>query len=285
MQTDYFQGIRQSVAFALNEDIGTGDVTAQLIDSDAQAYAEIICRDDAIICGRPWVDEVLQQVDPTVKIQWMTEEGEHVSANTVLFKLEGNARSLLTAERPALNYLQSLSGTATLTAHYTNLIKHTNTKLLDTRKTIPGLRRAQKYAVTFGGGMNHRMGLYDAFLIKENHIMACGSISSAVQKAKALHPEKKIEIEVESLEELTEAICAEPDWIMLDNFSLSDLSMAVATAHNNILLEASGGIEQESDLIAIAETGVDFISMGVLTKNNIAVDLSMRLLDGCITTA
>ncbi|MBL4680202.1 MAG: carboxylating nicotinate-nucleotide diphosphorylase [Pseudomonadales bacterium] len=280
MQTDYLQDISQSVAFALKEDIGEGDITAQLIDAQRNASAEVICRDEAVICGRPWVEEVLLQVDSKLKIKWMIEEGERVSENQILFKIEGHARSLLTAERPALNYLQLLSGTATITAHYANLIQHTKTKLLDTRKTIPGLRRAQKYAVKCGGGMNHRMGLFDAFLIKENHIIACGSISLAIEKAKALYPDRKVEIEVENLEELAEAISAEPDWIMLDNFSLSDLSMAVETAHNNILFEASGGIEQESDLIAIAETGVDYISMGVLTKNNIAVDLSMRILEG-----
>jgi len=282
MQTDYLQDISQCVAFALKEDIGEGDITAQLIDAQRSASAEVICRDEAVICGRPWVEEVLLQVDSTLKIKWMIEEGERVSENQILFQIEGHARSLLTAERPALNYLQLLSGTATITAHYANLIQHTNTKLLDTRKTIPGLRRAQKYAVKCGGGMNHRMGLFDAFLIKENHIMACGSISLAIEKAKALYPDRKVEIEVENLEELAEAISAEPDWIMLDNFSLSDLSTAVETAHNNIHFEASGGIEQESDLIAIAETGVDYISMGVLTKNNIAVDLSMRIREGTL---
>ena len=279
METDYFRDLNQIVTFALQEDIGEVDVTAQLIDPDTTAIATIITRQEATICGRPWVNEVFNQVDSDLEINWSVTEGERVTANQELLRLEGTARSLLTAERPALNFLQTLSGTATTTYRYANLIRHTDSRLLDTRKTIPGLRLAQKYAVMCGGGMNHRLGLYDAFLIKENHILACGSIGQAVARAKQLYPEKRLEIEVENLTEFHEAIEARPDWIMLDNFSIADLNKAVASTHEPIKLEASGGIEKDEDLIAIAETGVDYISVGALTKHCLAIDLSMRFVE------
>ena len=279
METNYFRDLNQIVTFALQEDIGEVDVTAQLIDPDTTAIATIITRQEATICGRPWVNEVFNQVDSDLKINWSVTEGERVTANQELLRLEGTARSLLTAERPALNFLQTLSGTATTTYRYANLIRHTESRLLDTRKTIPGLRLAQKYAVMCGGGMNHRLGLYDAFLIKENHILACGSIGQAVARAKQLYPEKRVEIEVENLTEFHEAIEARPDWIMLDNFSIADLNKAVASTHEPIKLEASGGIEKDEDLIAIAETGVDYISVGALTKHCLAIDLSMRFVE------
>jgi nicotinate-nucleotide pyrophosphorylase (carboxylating) len=278
MTSRYFDDLSNSVAFALKEDIGDLDITAQLIDENKEARAEVIFRDKAIVCGRPWVDEVFKQVNSDIHIEWQKDEGSKSTEGELIFRVKGNARSLLTAERPALNFLQTLSATATVTSHYAKLIAHTETKLLDTRKTIPGLRLAQKYAVVVGGGMNHRIGLYDAFLIKENHILACGSISEAIIKARKLFPDRRVEVEVESMEELDEAISAKPDWIMLDNFSMTNMARALNMPHTGILYEASGGIEQASDLITMAETGVDFISMGILTKSVDAVDLSMRFL-------
>ena len=274
---DYFIDLETNVTQALAEDIGDGDITAQLIDANTEASAEVITREPATICGRRWVDEVFRQIDPTLNVIWGVDDAVSVKADTWLFTVKGKAQSILTGERTALNFLQTLSATATTTKTYADLIAHTNTKLLDTRKTIPGLRRAQKYAVSCGGGVNHRMGLYDAFLIKENHIQACGSIKAAIQRARAMQPHKKLEIEVEGLEEFYEASEAQPDWIMLDNFSLSDMQQAVANNPTRIKLEASGGIEQASDLVQIAETGVDYISVGALTKHCKAIDLSMRL--------
>ncbi|MBV1877132.1 MAG: carboxylating nicotinate-nucleotide diphosphorylase [Pseudomonadales bacterium] len=279
--TNHLIDLKESVAFALQEDIGSGDITAELINSDTEVTAQVISRDQAIICGQQWVNEVFTRIDPSLTPDWMIAEAELVTPDQPLFKITGNARSILTGERTALNFLQTLSGTATITHHYSQLIAHTSTRLLDTRKTLPGLRRAQKYAVTCGGGKNHRIGLFDAYLIKENHIYACGSITKAITKAKSLHPERRIEIEVENLEQLKEAIDAQPDWIMLDNFSLQDMATAVLTTNklSKVKLEASGGIHKDADLIAIAETGVDYISIGALTKNTTAVDLSMRIID------
>ncbi|MDG1204029.1 MAG: carboxylating nicotinate-nucleotide diphosphorylase [Pseudomonadales bacterium] len=277
MDNNYFSNLDQNVKLALSEDLGDVDITAQLIDAETQATADVITRDDAVICGVDWVNEVFKQVDPTLAITWHVKDSDIVEPNQKLFSAAGNARSILTGERPALNFLQTLSGTATATQRYAALIAHTQTKLLDTRKTLPGLRRAQKYAVKCGGGENHRMGLYDAFLIKENHIMACGSIAKAIARAKSLHPNKRIEIEVENLAELREAADAEPNWIMIDNFSLDDMRTAVEGTNNKIKLEASGGIETDDDLVAIAETGVDYISVGALTKHLRATDLSMRM--------
>ena len=213
-----------------------------------------------------------------MKIEWQINEADLVEAERPLLRVSGLARSILTAERPALNFLQTLSGTATATHRYAQLISHTNARLLDTRKTIPGLRHAQKYAVSKGGGENHRMGLYDAFLIKENHILACGSINKAINRARQLYPGRRVEVEVENLDEFYKAVEAEPDWIMLDNFPLEDMLKAVASANRGIKLEASGGIEEDDDLVSIAETGVDFVSIGALTKHCQAIDLSMRLL-------
>jgi nicotinate-nucleotide pyrophosphorylase (carboxylating) len=295
--TPFKDDIHNTVKQALFEDIGTdsagnlianGDITAQLIPAENQATAKIISRDRAIIAGSAWVNEVFKQLDPNVSINWKVSDGEWVEPNQVVFELTGSARSLLTGERAALNFLQTLSATATLCSHYAELVAGTGVKLLDTRKTLPGLRIGQKYAVSIGGCYNHRIGLYDAFLIKENHIYACGSIEKAVQKAHLIAPGKKVEVEVESLEELTTALKAGADIIMLDNFSPALMVEAVAlnktflNSKNNsgiktrAKLEASGGINTTT-LRAYAETGVDYISIGALTKDCTAVDLSMRL--------
>mgnify|MGYP006184523855 FL=1 len=275
---DYFHELTQTVNRALDEDIRTGDVTASLIDPEKKAHAKIITRQPAVVCGRPWVDEVLRQVDATITPQWHIEDGDQVQTGALLLELTGKARSLLTAERTALNFLQLLSGTATRTNTYVQMIEGTGATLLDTRKTIPGLRLAQKYAVKTGGAENHRIGLFDAFLIKENHIEAAGSITAAIETARQLQGDLRVEVEVESLEQLSEAIMATPDWIMLDNFTLGDMRKAVDIASNTgIKLEASGGIETSTELKKIASTGVDYISIGALTKHNEAIDLSMRL--------
>lgn len=275
---DYFHELTQTVNRALDEDIRTGDVTASLIDPEKKAHARIVTRQPAVVCGRPWVDEVLRQVDATITPQWHIKDGDQVQAGALLLELTGKARSLLTAERTALNFLQLLSGTATRTNTYVQMIEGTGATLLDTRKTIPGLRLAQKYAVKTGGAENHRIGLFDAFLIKENHIEAAGSITAAIETARQLQGDLRVEVEVESLEQLGEAIMATPDWIMLDNFTLGDMRKAVDKASNTgIKLEASGGIETSTELKKIASTGVDYISIGALTKHNEAIDLSMRL--------
>lgn len=278
MHPNYFDFVDANVSQALDEDCGAGDITAELIPEDARAKAEVITRQAAVICGRPWVDEVFRRVDPRIELKWNASDGEYVEENRILLRAEGPARGLLTAERTALNFLQTLSGTATRTRYYTRLIEHTSAKVLDTRKTLPGLRYGQKYAVSCGGGQNHRMGLFDAFLIKENHITACGSIEQAILSARRLYPDKRIEVEVENLDEYRQAVNAGPDWIMLDNFSLTDLKTAVKQLDTDIKLEASGGIEDDSELVAIAETGVHYISLGALTKHVSAIDLSMRLL-------
>ena len=276
---DYFHELIQTVTRALDEDIRTGDVTASLIDPDKKAHARIISRQPAVICGSPWVDEVLKQVDAEITSKWHIEEGDQVQAGALVLELSGKAKSLLTAERTALNFLQLLSGTATKTNTYAQMVAGTGAMLLDTRKTIPGLRLAQKYAVKTGGGENHRIGLFDAFLIKENHIEAAGSITAAIKTARQLEGDLRVEVEVESLEQLDEAIKATPDWIMLDNFTLADMRKAVDIASNTgIKLEASGGIETSTELKEIASTGVDYISIGALTKHNEAIDLSMQLL-------
>lgn len=263
---------------AIAEDLGDGDITASLVPNQKHVTATVITRESGVLCGQPWVDEVFRQINPELKLDWQASDGDTVSANQVLFTVSGLAQSILSGERPALNFLQTLSGTATATARYCKLIAHTSTTLLDTRKTIPGLRLAQKYAVTCGGGANHRIGLFDAFLLKENHIEACGSIPEAVAQARQTKPDARVEVEVESVQEFRIAVDAEPDWIMLDNFSLEDMRTAVAS-NTGIKLEASGGIETEADLVAIAETGVDFISVGALTKHIRAMDLSMRFSD------
>jgi len=266
----------ENVAQSLREDIGDGDITARLIPADKQATGRVITRETATIAGREWVDEVFRQVDPAVELNWQVADGETVSPDQVLFTMQGSARSLLSSERAALNWLQSLSGVATACAGYAARVAHTGVRLLDTRKTLPGLRLAQKYAVTCGGCFNHRIGLWDAFLIKENHIAACGSIAQAIEAAHRIAPGKPVEVETENLDELEQALKAGADIIMLDEFSLEDMRTAVATTGGKAKLEASGGINADT-LVPIAETGVDFISIGALTKDLKAVDLSMRL--------
>lgn len=266
----------ENVAQSLREDIGDGDITARLIPADKQATGRVITRETATIAGREWVDEVFRQVDPAVELNWQVADGETVSPGQVLFTMQGSARSLLSSERAALNWLQSLSGVATACAGYAARVAHTGVRLLDTRKTLPGLRLAQKYAVTCGGCFNHRIGLWDAFLIKENHIAACGSIAQAIEAAHRIAPGKPVEVETENLDELEQALRAGADIIMLDEFSLEDMRTAVATTGGKAKLEASGGINADT-LVPIAETGVDFISIGALTKDLKAVDLSMRL--------
>jgi len=273
---DLADEISANVANALREDLGSGDITAQLISAERHATARIISRDAAVICGTAWVDEVFRQLDPSVAVQWQVQDGERVSPNQLLFTLEGPARALLSGERSALNFLQTLSAVATRSQHYTDLVEGTTVKLLDTRKTLPGLRLAQKYAVTCGGCHNHRIGLYDAFLIKENHIAACGGIAQAIQTAHQIAPGKPVEVEVESLAELAQALAAGADIIMLDELSLDDMRQAVAITQGRAKLEASGGIN-DCTLRSVAETGVDYISLGTLTKDIKAVDLSMRL--------
>ncbi|QQD19096.1 carboxylating nicotinate-nucleotide diphosphorylase [Spongiibacter nanhainus] len=270
------QDRRQSVAFALREDIGEGDITARLIPHDQTATATLITREQAVICGLEWVEEVFRQLETPVTIEWCVRDGQLVAPNTVLCKIHGPAPALLTGERTAMNYLQLLSGTATVCKQYADLVAHTAVKLLDTRKTIPGLRTAQKYAVTCGGCHNHRVGLYDAFLIKENHIAACGGIDKAVAAAREIAPGKPVEVEVETLDELSIALEAGADIIMLDNFGLADMAEGVKITANRAKLEASGNVSTET-LVDIAETGVDYISIGALTKHAKAIDLSMRL--------
>jgi nicotinate-nucleotide pyrophosphorylase (carboxylating) len=270
------QDIVICVARALAEDIGPGDVSAELIPSSRRIKAEVISRQTAVVCGSAFVDQVFHQIDSDLQITWHVVDGDEIAVDQLLFAVEGSARSILTGERSALNFLQTLSATATVSHYYANLVKHTNVQLLDTRKTIPGLRLAQKYAVTCGGCHNHRMGLFDAYLIKENHILACGSISAALTSAKRMNPDLTIEVEVENLDEFQQAVAAEADIIMLDNFSTGDMEVAVAGTNHNVKLEASGGISDETELVAIAETGVVYVSIGALTKHCRAVDLSMR---------
>ena len=270
------QDLKASVTFALAEDIGSGDITAQLIPEDQRAKATVITRENAVICGVEWVNEVFRQLDPQVVVTWLVADGQRVEANSELFTLEGSARSLLTGERTALNFLQLLSGTATICRKYADLVEGTGVKLLDTRKTIPGLRTAQKYAVTQGGCFNHRVGLYDAFLIKENHIMACGGIGAAVRTARSNEPNKKVEVEVEGFDEYAQALEAGADVIMLDNFNFEDMAIAVRKNAGQAKLEASGNIT-DATLMPTALTKVDFISIGALTKDCKAIDLSMRV--------
>ena len=267
-----------NVASALVEDIGNGDISAALIPHDKQAVARIITREDMVMAGMPWVEATFLSVDRELELQWQVKEGQVVPAGTELLRISGRARSLLTAERPALNFLQTLSATATHTHALVQMLAGTKARLLDTRKTLPGLRIAQKYAVRVGGGMNHRLGLYDAFLIKENHIMAAGSIEGAISAARAHASDRLVEVEVENLDELALAIAAKADRIMLDNFSLQDMRTAVELADGGIPLEASGNVNHET-IRDIAETGVDYISLGTITKDIRAIDLSMRLIE------
>jgi len=267
--------IRENVESALREDIGSGDISAALVPADARAHARVVCREALVVCGRPWVDEVFRQLDPRVRVTWHCRDGDREAADAFLFDLDGPARSLLTGERTALNFLQLLSGTATRCRHFADLVADLPVHLLDTRKTVPGLRAAQKYAVRCGGCHNHRMGLFDAFLIKENHIAACGSITAAVARARQNAPGKPVEVEVETLDELEQALGAGADIVMLDNFTLEQMREAVAMAGTRARLEASGGVNEQS-LRAIAETGVHLVSIGSLTKDCRAIDLSMR---------
>ena len=272
---DTASDIPKCVARALQEDIGSGDITAMLIPADKTARATVICRDAAVICGRPWVDEVFRQLDPSTQIEWQIEEGDQVSPGQTLFTLEGNARIMLTGERAALNFLQTLSGTATLARQYADLTKGSQVKILDTRKTIPGLRLAQKYAVAIGGCSNHRIGLYDAFLIKENHIAACGGITQAVSQARIIAADKLVEVEVETIAELEQALAAKADVVMLDNFSPADIKALSEIDFGETKIEVSGNITKETVQQYIS-SAVNYISSGSLTKHMRAVDLSMR---------
>ena len=282
------QDVSRAVRAALLEDLGdalttleqpdaSADITAQLIPADRMASARVITREAGVFCGQPWVDEVFTQLGGDVKVEWKVQDGEVLSPNQELFRLHGPARLLLTGERNALNFVQTLSGVATLTARYVAELEGTDCRLLDTRKTIPGLRTAQKYAVTCGGGKNHRIGLYDAYLIKENHILACGGIAEAINEARHLNPGKPVEVEVESLAELEQALAAHADIVMLDNFDVAMMREAVAINQGRAKLEVSGNVTLDT-LAEFAATGVDFISVGALTKHVRALDLSMRFI-------
>lgn len=282
------QDVSRAVRAALLEDLGdalttldqpdaSADITAQLIPAERMASARVITREAGVFCGQPWVDEVFVQLGSDVKVEWKVQDGEVLSPNQELFRLHGPARLLLTGERNALNFVQTLSGVATLTARYVAELEGTDCRLLDTRKTIPGLRTAQKYAVTCGGGKNHRIGLYDAYLIKENHILACGGIAEAINEARHLNPGKPVEVEVESLAELEQALAAKADIVMLDNFDVTMMREAVAINQGRAKLEVSGNVTLDT-LAEFAATGVDFISVGALTKHVRALDLSMRFI-------
>ncbi|OLF21981.1 carboxylating nicotinate-nucleotide diphosphorylase [Aeromonas sp. YN13HZO-058] len=282
------QDVSRAVRAALLEDLGdalttlnqpdaSADITAQLIPAERIASARVITREAGVFCGQPWVDEVFAQLGGEVKVEWKVQDGEVLSPNQELFRLHGPARLLLTGERNALNFVQTLSGVATLTARYVAELEGTDCRLLDTRKTIPGLRTAQKYAVTCGGGKNHRIGLYDAYLIKENHILACGGIAEAINEARHLNPGKPVEVEVESLAELEQALAANADIVMLDNFDVTMMREAVAINQGRAKLEVSGNVTLDT-LAEFAATGVDFISVGALTKHVRALDLSMRFI-------
>ncbi|MBX5460523.1 MAG: carboxylating nicotinate-nucleotide diphosphorylase [Steroidobacteraceae bacterium] len=277
--SDLPKDLTLQVQTALQEDIGTGDVTADLVPAHQRARGRVITREDAVVCGTAWVDETYRQLDSTVRVTWRVADGERVSAGQVLFEIEGPARPILTGERTALNFLQLLSATATEARRYADAVAGTGCTILDTRKTLPGLRTAQKYAVRCGGAGNHRMGLFDMVLIKENHIATAGSIAAAIATARRTWPDLKVEVEVESLEELDQALAAQADIIMLDDFSHADMREAVArncASPRPAKLEASGSVSL-AKVREIAETGVDYISVGALTKHVRAIDLSMRL--------
>ncbi|WP_415059443.1 carboxylating nicotinate-nucleotide diphosphorylase [Congregibacter sp.] len=268
--------VDSNVEIALAEDIGSGDITADLLPADRMAEATVITRDDGVLCGQHWVTTVFASIDDRIAIEWSAADGDSLTAGQTVFQLRGPARGLLTGERTALNFLQTLSGTATRCRDYARRVEGTGVRLLDTRKTLPGLRAAQKYAVLCGGCHNHRIGLYDAFLIKENHILACGGIHAAVLRARESAPGKPVEVEVESTDELLQAIDAGCERVMLDNFDLETLQEAVQLTNGRAELEASGNVTLET-LLSIAKTGVDFISIGALTKDCKPLDLSMRL--------
>lgn len=272
--------VHDEVLRSLQEDVGTGDVSAAVIAEGVQAEVQVITREAAIVCGRPWVDAVFAEVDDTLQLSWLCCEGESVEAGAVLFTVRGSLRSIVTAERTALNWLQMLSGTATLVSSYVLALCGLSLKLLDTRKTLPGLRRAQKYAVVCGGGCNHRFGLHDAFLIKENHIMGAGSITAAVSRARASHPELLLEVEVETLSELREVLPLGVDVVMLDNFSMDDIEAAVSYRSEmgcgGVSFEVSGLVARDC-VLALAQAGVDAVSVGAFTKNVRAIDLSLQV--------
>lgn len=267
--------IAANVASAVAEDLGDGDITAELIDPETMAHGRVITREAGVMCGVPWAEQTVTVIDPALQIRWQVQDGDRLVPNQTLFEIDGSARSILTAERTMLNFIQLLSGTATQTARYVDAVAGTGARVLDTRKTLPGLRLAQKYAVTCGGGQNHRIGLFDAFLIKENHIMASGSIAAAVATAQSNHPGKLVEVEVERIEQLREAIAAGADIVMLDNFDLERTRAAVEETAGRVKLEASGNVD-EKRITDIARTGVDYISVGNLTKQVTPLDLSMR---------
>ncbi|MDQ3797052.1 MAG: carboxylating nicotinate-nucleotide diphosphorylase [Pseudomonadota bacterium] len=271
------QEIASTVARALAEDVGSGDLSAALISAETQVCARVFSRQPTIIAGRPWFDEVFRQLDANVVVEWQAQEGQAVAAGKTLCHLRGPARALLTGERTALNFLQMLSATATKARCYVEAVKGTGAVILDTRKTVPGLRAAQKYAVTCGAASNHRMGLFDVILIKENHIAAAGSLTHVVRTARQQHPDINIEVEVEGVAQFEEALAAGADMILLDNFALADLKVAVEINNHRARLEASGGVTLRN-VRAIAETGVDYISVGALTKDIHAIDLSMRIM-------
>jgi nicotinate-nucleotide pyrophosphorylase (carboxylating) len=272
---ELYQLIVNQAANALDEDVGSGDISAELIDASARLETELIVREDAVLCGSPWFDEVFRQCDESIDVEWQARDGDAISAGQIVALISGPARPILTAERSALNFLQTLSATATTTRAYADLLRATDCRVLDTRKTIPQLRHAQKYAVVCGGGSNHRIGLFDAYLIKENHLAACGGIAEAAARARRLHADKLLEIEVETLEQLQQAIDAGVDRALLDNFSLDELREAVTLNARRVELEASGNIDIDN-LREVAETGVDFVSIGALTKHLRAIDFSLR---------
>ena len=274
--------VRRDVANALHEDLGPGDINAELIAAATRAVARIVTRDPGVLCGQPWVTEACRQVDPSLDLRWHSSDGQSLAAGDLLAELEGSARSLLSVERTAINFLQLLSGTATRTRAFVDAVATTRAVILDTRKTLPGLRVAQKYAVRVGGAQNHRMGLFDAFLLKENHIAAAGSIAEAVATARRRHPDKLLQVEVENIAELKEAIDAAVDRVLLDNFDVARLREAVLIAKGRVGLEASGGITMAT-VAEIAQTGVDYISVGELTKDVRPLDLSMRIVAVVVT--
>jgi nicotinate-nucleotide pyrophosphorylase (carboxylating) len=267
--------IDEDVRLALAEDIGSGDISAMLIDQSRKLKMKLLVREDAVLCGCAWFDAAFTRCDSKIRIEWAAGDGDRVRADSILCRISGPARAMLSAERTALNFLQTLSGTATTTSRYANRIRHTSCRILDTRKTIPHLRLAQKYAVKCGGGINHRIGLFDAYLIKENHLAASGSIKAAVDRGRELNPDRLLEVEVENLDQLQQAIDARVDRVLLDNFSIEQMRQAVALNNNASQLEASGDITEQT-LVEIAETGVDFISIGALTKHLRAIDFSLR---------
>ena len=272
---EFHQLIVNQAANALDEDVGSGDISAELIDVSARLDTELLVREDAVLCGCLWFDEVFRQCDDSIDIEWLARDGDRIAAGSVIARISGAARPLLTAERSALNFLQTLSATATVTRRYADLLSGTGCRILDTRKTIPQLRHAQKYAVVCGGGTNHRIGLFDAYLVKENHLAACGGIAEAAARARQLHADKLLEIEVENLDQLQQAIDAGVDRVLLDNFTSEDMRRAVELNRRRVELEASGNIDV-GNLREVAETGVDYVSIGALTKHLRAIDFSLR---------